>query len=170
MKYAPKKVFILEDGSYKEITYAELCCLTKNESALYADKLFIPLHGMLMEVTEDTYKDFYKDKRRQKYLYEQSEENGDISYDMLTTDEFNGADILIDNSIDVAAQVENKIMSDKLKQAILMMTEDEQLLIYRHYYAGISETELAFLYGISQQAVSKRIGKIRAKLKKLIES
>lgn len=170
MKYAPKKVFILEDGNYKEITYEELCRLTEDESALYADKLFIPLHGMLMEVTKDTYKDFYKDKRRQKYLYEQSEENGDISYDMLTTDEFNGADILIDNSIDVAAQVENKIMSDKLKQAILMMTDNEQLLIYRHYYAGISETELASLYGISQQAVSKRIGKIRAKLKKLLES
>lgn len=170
MKYAPKKVFILENGNYKEISYEELCGLTENESTLYADKLFIPLHGMLMEVTEDAYKDFYKDKRRQKYLYEQSEENGDISYDMLTTDEFNGADILIDDSIDVVAQVENKIMTDKLKQAILMLTDDEQLLIYRHYYAEISETELAPLYGISQQAVSKRIGKIRAKLKKLLES
>ncbi len=170
MKYAPKKVFILEDGNYKEITYEELCRLTENENTMYADKLFIPLYGMLMEVTEDAYKDFYKDKRRQKYLYEQSEENGDISYDMLTTDEFNGTDILIDDSIDVAAQVENKIMSDKLKQAILLMTDDEQLLIYRHYYAGIPETELAPLYGISQQAVSKRIGKIRTKLKKLLES
>lgn len=170
MKYAPKKVFILEDGNYKEITYGELCRLTEDEGALYADKLFIPLHGMLMEVTKDAYKDFYKEKRRQKYLYERSEENEDISYDMLTTDEFNGADILIDDSIDVAAQVENKIMTDKLKQAILLMTDDEQLLIYRHYYAGIPETELAPLYGISQQAVSKRIGKIRAKLKKLLES
>lgn len=169
MKYAPKKVFILLDGEYTEISYEELCYLTE-VSNQYADKLFIPLHGMLMEVTEDAYKDFYKDKRRQKYLYEQSEENGDISYDMLTTDEFNGADILIDDSIDVVAQVENKIMTDKLKQAILMLTDDEQLLIYRHYYAEISETELAPLYGISQQAVSKRIGKIRAKLKKLLES
>lgn len=111
-------------------------------------------------MSKDTYRDFYKGKRRQKYLYEQSEENGDISYDMLTTDEFNGEDILIDSDEDVATQVENKIMADKLKQALLALSEDEQLLIYRHYYAGISETELSLLYGISQQAVSKRIGKI----------
>lgn len=170
MKYAPKKVFILENGNYKEITYEELCRLTENESVPYADKLFIPLHGMLMEVSEDTYKAFYKDKRRQKYLYEQSEENGDISYDMLTTDEFSGEDILIDDSSDIAVQVERKIMADKLKQELFSLPEEEQLLIYRHYYAEIPETELALLYGISQQAVSKRIGKIRAKLKKLLES
>lgn len=127
MKYAPKKVFILENGNYKEITYAELCRLTENESVLYADKLFIPLHGMLMEVSEDTYRDFYKNKRRQKYLYEQSEENGDISYDMLTTDEFSGEDILIDSSEDIAVQVEHKIMADKLKQALFGIS-DEALL------------------------------------------
>lgn len=170
MKHSPRKVFILSDGEYEEITYKELRRLTDDESAQYADKLFIPLHGMLMEVKTDAYRDFYKDKRRQKYLYEQSEGNGDISYDMLTTDEFIGADILIDDGVDIAAQVESKIMSDKLKQAILTLPDDEQLLIYGHYYADIPETKLAPLYGISQQAVSKRIGKIRAKLKKLLES
>lgn len=169
MKYAPKKVFILSNGEYTEISYEELCYLTE-ESAQYADKLFIPLHGMLMEVTEDTYRDFYKDKRRQKYLYEQSEENRDISYDMLTTEEFNGEDILKDSSEDVAILVENKIMADNLNQAILSLAKEEQLLLYQHYYADISETELAPLYGISQQAISKRLGKIRAKLKKLLES
>lgn len=79
MKYAPKKVFILSNGKYAEISYEELCRLTKEDKSTYTDKLFIPLHGMLLEVTERAYKDFYKDKRRQKYLYEQSEENGDIS-------------------------------------------------------------------------------------------
>ncbi len=163
MKYAPKKVFILSDGKYMEISYEELCSLKK-------DRRFVLLHGMLMEVSEDTYQDFYRDKRRQKYLYEQARENGDISYDMLTTDRLNGEDILIDRSEDIAVQVENKIMADKLKQAILTLTEEEQLLLYRHYYTDISETELAPLYGISQQAISKRLSKIRAKLKKLLDS
>lgn len=164
MKYAPKKVFILSDGEYTEITYEELRRLTE-ENVQYADKLFIPLHGMLMEVTKDTYRDFYKDKRRQKYLYELSKENREISYDMLTKDEFIGEDILIDSSKNIAAQVELKIMTDKLKKAILSLPEDDKLLICRHYYKKISEMELASLYGISQQAISKRIGKIRVKLK-----
>jgi len=169
VKYAPKKVFILENGNYKEISYEALCYLTE-ESAQYTDKFFIPLHGMLMEVSHDTYKEFYKDKRRQKYLYEQSKEKGDISYDMLTTDEFSGEDILIDDSSDIPVQVERKIMADNLNQAILALPKEEQLLLYRHYYADISETELALLYGISQQAVSKRLAKVRAKLKKLLDS
>ncbi len=53
MKYAPKKVFILSDGNYKEITYEELCRLTEDKSSQYADKLFLPLHGMLMEVSTE---------------------------------------------------------------------------------------------------------------------
>ena len=51
MKHTPKKVFILEGNNYKEITYEELCRLTESENALYADKHFLPLHGMLMEVS-----------------------------------------------------------------------------------------------------------------------
>ncbi len=50
------------------------------------------------------------------------------------------------------------------------LTYEEQLLIYRHYYADISGTDLAEIYGVSQQAISKRIAKIRAKLKNLLEN
>ena len=82
------------------------------------------------------YEEYYRAKRRQKYLDERSAENGDFSYDMLTTDEFSGEDILI----------------------------------YLHYYADISGTDLAEIYSLSQQAISKRIAKIRAKLKKLLEN
>lgn len=97
MKNTPKKVFILENGNYKELSYKDFCLL-KEKDISYADKPFIPLHGMLMEVTEETYRNFYKSQRRQKYIDEHSVENGDFSYDMLTTADFNGEDILIDTS------------------------------------------------------------------------
>ena len=67
MKYAPKKVFILENGVYREISYNELKQLEQADKS-YMDKFFLPLHGMLMEVTEETYKEYYRDKRRQKYM------------------------------------------------------------------------------------------------------
>lgn len=113
MKYAPKKVFILDNGSYTELSYEEFCSLQENDVS-YADKFFIPLHGMLMEVTEETYRDFYKAGRRQKYIDERSVENGDFSYDMLTTADFNGEDILIDTSQEIDEAVIHKIMLDKL--------------------------------------------------------
>ena len=93
MKYAPKKVFILENGVYKEISYNELKQLEQADKS-YMDKFFLPLHGMLMEVTEETYKEYYRDKRRQKYIDERSKLNGDVSYNALDTDETLGEDVL----------------------------------------------------------------------------
>ena len=95
-----------------------------------------------MEVSKEDYAEFYRAKRRQKYLDERSADNGDFSYDMLTTDEFSGEDILIADQPDVCDTVVESIMTDKLRKAILKLTDEEQLLIYRHYYAGISGTDL----------------------------
>lgn len=131
-KYVNAKCFVFSPEGYEEITYEELC-RRRDMDAKYRERKFIPLHGMLMEVTREEYIRFYREQRRQKYLYEQSLKSGDISYDMLTTDEFNGASILVDDSVDVAASVENKIMLDKLKQAILTLSDEDQLLLYRHY-------------------------------------
>ena len=61
VKYAPKKVFILENGKYKEITYSELQKLEQSGKS-YTEKFFLPLYGMWMEVTAETYKAYYKDK------------------------------------------------------------------------------------------------------------
>lgn len=78
--------------------------------------------------------------------------------------------MLIAEQPDVCDTVEESIMTDKLRKAILKLTDEEQLLIYRYYYADIPGTELAEIYGVSQQAISKRIAKIRAKLKNLLEN
>lgn len=117
MKYAPNKVFILENSSYAEISYEELCRRTEKDKS-YEDKLFLPLHGMLMEVAEDEYRTFYKNIRRKKYLKELSTANGDFSYDMLTTDDFNGQDILVDEEQDVEEIVEKNLMLDKLNDCL----------------------------------------------------
>lgn len=167
MKYAPRKVFILENGSYKELSYEKFCSL-KEKDSIYADKFFIPLHSMLMEVTEETYRDFYKTQRRRKYINERSATNGDFSYDMLTTDDFNGEEILIDNSEDIATEVVHKIMLDKLRNSILLLPDDDQNLIWEIFFEELSERTLAEKYGVSQVAIHKRKVKILDKLKKIL--
>ena len=122
MEYTPKKVFVLEGETYLELSYTEF----RQRAVTYQGRRFIPLHGMLMEVTEETYRDFYKSGRRQKYIDERSVGNGDFSYDMLTTDDFNGEDILADESEPLDEQVIRKIMTDKLKFALPLLTEDER--------------------------------------------
>ena len=168
MKKEPKAVYIIENGGYTELTYEEF---RRREQIcpLYADKLFLPLYGSLMEVSKEDYEEYYRQRNRQIYIDRRASRNGDVSYNALTTDEFNGEDILIAEQPDVCDTVVESIMTDKLKEAILKLTDEEQLLIYRHYYADIPGTELAGIYGVSQQAISKRIAKIRVKLKNLLE-
>lgn len=167
VKYAPKKVFILEKGNYKEITYSELKRLEQADKS-YMDKFFLPLHGMLMEVTEEEYKEYYRDKRRQKYIDERSKANGDISYNSFDTDELLGEDILVDKHTDVEAQVISKMTVQQLRQAFLLLSTDEIALLKLRYFKEYSEIKLSKYYGVSQQAISKRIKKILSKIKKII--
>ncbi len=168
MKYAPNKVFILENGRYVEISYDELCQRIKQDK-FYEYKLFIPLHGMLMEVEKDEYKTFYKNVRRQKYLQELCAANGDISYDMLTTDDFNGQDILVDEEQDVEEIVEKKMLLDKLKNCLLLLSVEERALIQMIFFEELTEREIARKQGISQVAVHKKKQRILNKIKEYFE-
>ncbi len=77
-----------------------------------------------MDVTAEQYEDFYKERRRQNYLHECSRQNGEISIDMLTTDQFNGGDILVSDGMDVEEQVTRKILLDKLRNCLSLLTEE----------------------------------------------
>lgn len=165
MKYAPKKVFILEDGTYLELSYAQF----HQQKDTYQGRHFLPLHGMLMEVSEDAYKAFYREQRRQKYLNERSKSNGDFSYDMLTTDDFNGKDILVDTITDTAEQAERSLLLDKLCKAVLQLPIDEQKLIVLHFQQGLPQTDLAKMLGINQSTVSRRLNRIIEKLRLLMK-
>ena len=57
-KYAPRKVFILENGEYVELTYEEFESRKANDPT-YEDRYFIPVQSFLMEVSKEHYQDFY---------------------------------------------------------------------------------------------------------------
>lgn len=168
MKYAPKKVFILENGKYKEITYSELQKLEQSDKS-YAEKFFLPLYGMLMEVTAETYKAYYKDQRRQKYIDERSLLNGDVSYDAMDTDETLGAEVFADTNTDVEAAVINKMTVAELRKAFLLLSPDERELITAIYIQNLTEREYAKQKGVYHNAVHKRKLRILEKLKKFLD-
>ena len=168
-KYAPRKVFIIENGEYVEISYEELC-RREGIDPSYKDKLFLPLHGMLMEVSKAVYDDFYRAERRQKYIIERSIQNGDISVDALGSDEFNGANIVIDGSCDVSEQVIHTMMLERLQIVMPLLSEEERELIYALFYCEKTEREWSKISGIPQKTINDRKKRILAKLKKLMES
>lgn len=168
MKYNPKKVFILDDGKYIEITYQDFC--NRRELDLsYDNKHFIPVQGMLMEVSSQAYKDFYRDKERYRYIKKLDIENGLLSFDEFDSEGDNGSDFISVNTDDLSEIVSNSIMLDKLRLCISKLKTEEQELIYQHYFDEISEVKLGEMYGVSQQAISKKLKKIRFKIKNLMK-
>lgn len=166
-KYAPKKVFILENNEYIEITYEELCRREESNPS-YKDKRFLPLYGMIMEVDEAIYIEFYQMQRRQKYIDERSKDNKDISYDSLTTDEFNGEDILVDDGESVEDQAIRNVTAEEILFVISMLKPSDQELIRAMFYEGISERQYAKRCGVNRNAIHKRKVRILEELKKIL--
>lgn len=168
-KYAKSKCFIKNNGQYEEITYQELLQRCEADEA-YRLRKFIPLYGMLLEVTPEEYIQFYRQQNRQKYLLRKAAENQDFSFDMLTTEDFNGADILIDPTQNVAEQAEHNLMVDKLRECLPMLKSEEWELIDALFFRELTEREYAAEKGIYHNAVHKRKRRILEKLKRFLES
>lgn len=164
MKYEPKKVFIIENDKYIEITYEEFLEYY-NADEWYKNKYFIPIQGMLLEVSERDYTWHYKVIERNKYL-----KKLDIVHSLISMDNMDNGEII--NSAkteDIAVGIEREIMTNRLIESLSELTDDERDLIEEIYYNGLTERDLAAKYGISQAAVNKRKHRILEKLKKIID-
>jgi RNA polymerase sigma factor (sigma-70 family) len=167
-EYAPRKVFILANGEYIELTNEEFE-RRKASDPTYADKLFLPVQGYLMETDRTHYTEFYRDKERQRYLKKLDEIHGLLSIDAFDNEDDNGTDYIQIESDDVADTVAHAMLVEKLRSVIYMLTEEEKELINMHFYLSIPQTEIAKIYGINQSSISRRINKILIKLKNLME-
>ena len=53
MKLKPKKVFVLQDGKYIELSCQDF------QKVDVKERMFLSLYGILLEVSKEVYKDFY---------------------------------------------------------------------------------------------------------------
>ena len=169
MKYAPRKVYIKESGSYVELTYTEFC-RRRNADQTYMDKLFIPVQGCLLEVVREQYTDFYRDKERCRYLQKLDISHSLLSLEGFTDSEGNTLDFLVDEAVDVAETVVHAWMVDRLRAALSLLSDSEQALIRAIFFEGLSEREVGLRLGVTQSVVNKRKAKILLKLRQIIEN
>lgn len=162
------KCFILAAAGYEEITYAALKQRVESDPD-YKTKKFIPLHGTLMEVPEEDYREFYRVRRRQKYLLEEAIRAGEVSVDALDDDETNGADLIEDPSPQPEDVVADRMMLESMRRCLKLLDEKSRELIQAVFYDGKSERTLAKELGLTQPAVHYRIAQALAKLKVFME-
>lgn len=168
MKYAPRKVFILENDMYIELSYKEFCRRRENDKT-YEDKLFIPVQGCLIETDRKNYIEFYRDRERQNYLKKLDKKVGLLSIDAFDKEDEKATDLMTSEQEDIVSVVVNKMELIKLRDSLHRLSESERELIILHFYKDIPQTELAKIYGINQSSISRRIKKILAKLKRIME-
>ena len=120
MKYAPRKVYIKESGSYVELSYRDFCRRRQADQS-YMDKLFIPVQGCLLEVVREQYADFYKEKERWRYLKKLDTNHSLLSLEGFMDSEGNVLDFVIDETVDVAETVVHAVMVDRLKAALHLL-------------------------------------------------
>ena len=169
MKYAPRKVYLKENGGYVELSYTDFC-RRREADRTYSDKLFIPVQGCLLEVVREQYADFYKEKERWRYLKKLDTNHSLLSLEGFTDSEGNVIDFVIDEAVDVAETVVHSVMVDRLKVALPLLSDSEQTLIQAIFFEELSEREVGLKLGVTQSVVNKRKAKILAKLRKIMEN
>lgn len=151
-----KSVFVIESGSYVEITYPEF--LERCASDLsYKSKKFILVETHIMELSEENYRAYYKEKRRVKYVKEREREVGIVSYDALTDSGINGEELIADQEEDVCDLAVSQTLVESLRNCLSLLTDEEYHLIRLRFYAQLTEAEIGRLYGVSQQSIGKRL-------------
>ena len=169
VKYAPRKVYIKKNGGYVELSYTDFC-RRRQADQNYMDKLFIPVQGCLLEVVREQYTDFYRDKERWRYLKKLDTNHKLLSLEGFTDSDGNVLDFIVDEAVDVAETVVHAVMVDRLKAALPLLSDSEQVLIQAIFFEELSEREVGLRLGITQSVVNKRKAKILAKLRKIIEN
>ncbi len=163
-----KHCFIRDNGTYREIPYTTLF-IDKKRNPEYANRYFLPLHGCLLEVPFEDYRKAYQAKRRQRYICEEAELHGEVSYQALDSEDMNGEEIIRDIYTDVESEAITHVLLIKLRKALRQLTEMELELINTLYFEETSEREYAAVLGISQRGLNKRRHKVLDKLRMLIE-
>lgn len=169
MKDEDKCFIKVENGIFEEISYKELKNRRKRIEE-YKDKKFIYIHGMLMEVSEEDYIDYYQEIERNRYAKRVIRKLKPLSIEeMKETTDFRDKEVIKDSRFNTEDEVERKLEIEQLKNALLQLTEKEYKIIKALFYKEDTIREYAKKIGIPFTTIQSQKQKILEKLKKLLK-
>ena len=127
----------------------------------------LPAEGKMVEVTEEQYREFYKHKRKEKYLEEQDNKHKVYHYSDLDTDELLGEEMFsYPEEEGVEDMVVEKILLEVLLQCVGELSEEEYLLIHALYYQQKTLDDCAEQFGSCEKTIRNMRDRILLKLRK----
>ena len=133
------------------------------------DKKFIYISNTKFEVSEDYYKEYYREIEHSRYMRREERKVTIVSYENLGID-LSAEDIIMDVDVNVEETVINKIMLERLNEILKTLNEEELYLLDNLIYNEESRREVGRRLSISHTAVSKRLGKLIEKLRYLMDN
>jgi hypothetical protein len=135
-----------------------------------AKKYRIRIPGEYVEVTREVYLTYYRMERHTRHLEEKDAHHGTVLYSDMDTESLVGEETipdLLSPSVEDAAL--DRLMEDKLRKCLPLLTDSEMELIDALFFKKISEHRLSAKTGIAQRTIHDRKVRILCKLKKLME-
>ena len=120
-------------------------------------------------VHEQDYREYYRELERWKYI-RRMEKGKKLSYEKAMEDELPLERLSAAEGISLEDEIVQKIMIERMLEAIELLEEGERRLIRQLFFSGLTAREIARQRGVTHSAVLKQRNRILAKLKKILEN
>ena len=119
--------------------------------------------GTLVEVTREVYLEWYRSRRRERYQKERSRKHGICSLDGLEGRE-NGSGHFQNVAEGLEETVLRNICRDKVREVLHSLSAEDARLIEMLYFAEVTVTETAKIFGCSRKTIQNRRKRILKEL------
>lgn len=139
----------------------------------------VKVNGIKIAVSKEVYEALYQEWRRERY-FEYDLKHGRTYKDMenditvyippkeVSFEARSDQGVSFREISNVEEEVLHKLMIDRLREALKVLTDEELSLIHALYYENLSLAETARRKGVTRKTIKKRRNKILDKLNKLL--
>ena len=152
-----------EKGEFYKITYKELKDRKKNDPEFKKRKSVVA-NKMLFEVSKEKFNEYHNYVEKTRYAYNKENKLDKVSFDVLEDNFILPNDDAISN---IEKNIESREEKERLNNAILKLTKDEQDLVKAIYFKNMTMTDYAEITNTPLSTISSRKQKIIKKLKNL---
>ena len=136
-------------------------------------KFYIRIGNQVEQVTEEVYREYFKMDRRERYLEERDLVHGRFLYSQLDNvyEDVLGEEMIVDSlAEDLCDVIVSKIMIEKLKECLSLLSDEDLNLIIQLFYEEKSQRQLSVESGVPVMTISDRKNRVLKKIKKSMEN
>ena len=136
-------------------------------------KFYIRVENQVEQVTEEVYREYFKMDRRERYLEERDLVHGRFLYSQLDNvyEDVLGEEMIVDGlAEDLCDVIVSKIMIEKLKECLSLLSDEDLNLMIQLFYEEKSQRQLSVESGVPVMTISDRKNRVLKKIKKSMEN